>query len=107
MNSSIVKGLVEDQLTRGESFTNFHGITPGNVRSFLVDPFSVRVDPDDLETAPRQMWVVLQECRAPTEGCVVVYDPYDETWGVAEHVGGGDYVLVISSPSLAKAIDGM
>jgi len=107
LHSSDVKKLVEEQLSRGDSFANFHGITAENVRSFVVDPFPVRINPDDLETTPRQMWIVLQECPAPTEGYVVVYDPCHETWGVAEHVGRGDYVLVISTPSLAKAIDGM
>ena len=107
MNSSIVKRLVEDELVRGETFSNFHGITPKNIRAFLAEPFSARIDPDDLETMPRDMWVVLQECPTPTEGYVVVYDPHTEDWCVAEHIGCGEYKLVISAPSLAKAIAGM
>lgn len=107
MNSSIIKRLVEDELARGESFRNFHGITPENIRSFMVEPFPVRTDPDDLEAEPRDMWVVLQERPVPTQGYVVVYDPQGKKWGVAEHVSDGDYILVISAPSLAEAVAGM
>lgn len=64
MDISGIKHLVETELARGEPFTNFHGITPATVRSFLVEPFTARICPDDLETQPRDMWVVLQERRA-------------------------------------------
>ena len=74
MDNSEVKKLLEEQLARGEPFKNWHGITPENIRSCLVEPFPVRTDPDDLETQPRAMWVVLQEHRNPTDGYVVVYD---------------------------------
>jgi hypothetical protein len=107
MDGSIIKKLVEDQLARGETFINFHGIMPENVRSFLVEPFSVRTDPDDLETMPRDMWLVLQERPTPTEGFVVVYDPHTGNWGVAEHIRGGEYTLVNSARSLAEAIGSM
>jgi hypothetical protein len=107
MDSSKVRALVESELARGEPFSNFHGITPDNVRSFLVEPFIIRTDPDDLETLPRDMWVVLQECGAPTEGYVVVYDPLKQTWGVAEHVRGADYILIAGASSLAEALEGM
>jgi hypothetical protein len=33
------------------------------------------LDPDDLETEKREMWIVLQERPNPTEGYVVVYAP--------------------------------
>jgi len=107
MDSSTVKKLVEDELARAEPFTNFHGITPANLRSLLVEPFTVRTDPDDLETQPRDMWVVLQERRIPTEGYVVVYDPATRYWGVGEHTGDADYTLIVSASSLAGALSGM
>ena len=107
MDSSTLKKLVEDELARANSFINFHGITQENVRFFLVEPFAVRTDPDDLETEPRDMWVVLQEHYKPTKGYVVVYDHFSEAWGIAEHVPGGDYILVASAPSLAEALSGM
>ena len=61
MDIFAIKSLVETELARGESFTNYHGITPATIRSFLVEPFTARTDPDDLETQPRDMWVVLQD----------------------------------------------
>jgi hypothetical protein len=107
MDISTIKNLVEGELKRGETFTNFHGITPTNVRSFLVEPFIVRCDPDDLETQPREMWVVLQERPTPTDGYVVAYDPATKAWRVAEHTGDGNYTSVIAAASLAEALDGM
>ena len=106
MDTSTVKSLVEAELRRGESFTNLHGITPATIRSFLVEPFAVTTDPDDLETQPRDMWVVLQERRTP-DGYVVVYDPTSKAWGVAEQVGGGGYTLIVSASSLAGALSSM
>lgn len=107
MNISTVKQLLEEELARGEPFDNWHGITSENVRLYLVEPFPVRTDPDDLKTQPRTMWVVLQEYRNPTDGYVVVYDPLSKTWKVAEHVKGEDYIAVITGQSLAQALDGM
>ena len=44
MDSSKVKRLLEEELARDEPFHNSHGITPENVRSFLVEPFAVRLE---------------------------------------------------------------
>lgn len=107
MDIFAIKGLVEGELARGESFTNFHGITPATIRSFLVEPFTVRTDPDDLKTQPRDMWVVLQERGTPSVGYAVVFDPTTNAWGVAEHAGNGNYTLVVSASSLAEAISSM
>ena len=107
MDSSTIKSLVEDELTRCDSFTSSHGITPANLRYLLVEPFAVRTDPDDLQTQPRDMWVVLQERPTPTDGYVVVYDPATRDWGVAEHAGDAGYTLVVSASSLAEALSGM
>jgi hypothetical protein len=106
MDISDIKNLVETELSRGEPFANFHGITPATIRSFLVEPFKVLADPDDLETPPRDMWVVLQE-RRTSDGYVVVYDPSRKTWGVADRGSDGDYTLIVSASSLAGALDGM
>ena len=107
MDSSTIKSLVESELRRGESFENFHGITPATVRSFMVEPFAVITDPDDLETQPRDMWVVLQERPSPQEGYVVVFDPITRDWSVAEHTGDGRFTLVVSAQTLAGALRGM
>jgi hypothetical protein len=107
MDSSDIKNLVESELKRGESFTSFHGITPATIRSFLVEPFTARTDPDDLEAQPRDMWVVLQERRTPSTGYVVVYDPATGAWGIAEHAGDDRFTLIVSAPSLAGALSGM
>lgn len=107
MDSSTVKGLVERELQRQQSYESYHGISRSNLRSFLVNPFPVRTDPDDMETPPRDMWVVLQERGTPTEGYVIVFDPLDNSWGVAEHTGNDLYVLVVSASSLSEALDGM
>lgn len=102
-----IKVVLETELSRGEHFVNHHGITTENLSSVLVDPFLVWVDPDDLETQPRAMWVVLQECLKPTDGYVIVYDPLHSDWNVAEYVQGGHYRIVVSGPSLAEALSAM
>ena len=107
MDSSTIKSLVERELQSEQPYVNYHGISPANIRSFLVEPFTVRIDPDDLETQPRDMWVVLQVRGTPTEGYVIVYDPLKKTWGVAEHTGNNRYTLVVSASSLNEALDGM
>lgn len=107
LNSSTVRKLLEDELARGEPFHNWHGITAQNVRAFLVEPFPVLIDPDDLETKTRTMWVVLLECGKATEGYIIVYDPLSETWKVAENLKDDHYRVVVTGPSFAQALNGM
>jgi hypothetical protein len=107
MDSSTIKRLLEDELARGERFSNWHGFTPENLRSCLVEPFAVQVDPDDLETSPRMMWVVLQLSRKPTEAYRIVYDPLSKQWAVVEHVKDNEYVAIIFASSLAGALTAM
>ena len=106
LNSSTVKKLVQSELARGEPFHSWHGVTAQNIQNFLVEPFPVMTSPDDLDTQRRTMWVVLQERAKPTDGYVIVYDPLSGTWNVAEH-WKDDYIVTITGPSLAQALDGM
>ena len=106
MSPKDIQALVEAQL-RGAAFHNCHGITPGNVDRFLVEPRQVLVDPDDLETGPRRMWIVLQERASAADGYSVVFDETNGSWGVAELAPNGDCVLVVSADSMAEALDAM
>jgi hypothetical protein len=76
--------LVAQQLKSLGSFSNYHGITPEKVRSFLVESYEALVDLDDTETAPKSMWIVLRIHTQPESGHIVVCHPDDESWGVAE-----------------------
>src|SRR4051794_34828751 len=107
--AAVVRRAVDEEVAKREAFHNWHGITAENFHQFLVPPFQVRVDPDDLETQTRLMWVVLQEASDPTDGHVVVYDPADpdSPWGVADHVRDGEYILVVGAASLADALTSM
>jgi hypothetical protein len=107
MKSRDIKQIIQQELARNEPFDNSHGITHKNLHEFLVEPFCVRIDPDDAKSAPREMWVVLQERRPPADGYVVVYDTTTQCWGVAERVTGGDYLLVCGADSLATALSSM
>ena len=107
MDSSTVKRPVERELQRQQQYVNYHGISLADIRSFLVDPFPVRTDTDDMETRPLDTWVVLQERGTPTEGYVIFFDPLENSWGVAEHAGNDLYTLVVSASSLNEARDGM
>ena len=109
MDAATVRLLVDQQLKDADSFVNMHGVSASNVRSQLVDPFEATVDPDDLETSPRPMWVVLQERASPYDGFVVVYDPATAGWGVAElsQDNARKNVLVVAISTLQGALDGM
>jgi hypothetical protein len=102
-----IRSIIEVEISKKEPFINFHGITRKNLRSFLVEPYEILVDSDDLETEPRNMWVVLQESKSPEEGYLVVYDPAGKIWGVAEHLKDNNYILVIVADSFTEALDGM
>jgi len=102
-----IKQMVQQELARNESFDSSHGIRRQNLHEFFVEPFSVRIDPDDTKLPPREIWVVLQEGRTPADGYVVVYDPTTQSCGVAEQVRGRDYTLVCHADSLATALSSM
>jgi hypothetical protein len=102
-----IKEIVRLELARNEPFDSSHGITRQNLQEFLVEPFSVHVDPDDTRSSPREMWVVLQKGRTPADGYVVVYDPTTQSWGFAEQTSEREYSLVCRASSLATALSSM
>lgn len=102
-----IKRVVQQELQLNERFDSSHGITRQNLHEFLVEPFAVQIDPDDTKSPPREMWVVLQQCRRPEDGYVVIYDPTTQSWGFAERVAGRDYTLVCRADSLATALSSM
>jgi hypothetical protein len=106
MEASDIQRIVREEVSRGQAFDNSHGITPQSLGEFLVQPFRVRADPDDTESPPRDMWVVLQERPHEADGYAVVYDPLVGGWGVVERAGT-DYVLVCAADSLAAALTSM
>jgi hypothetical protein len=106
MQAFDVQRIVQEQIARGERFDNSHGITPQSLHEFLVEPSCVRVDPDDRESPPRQMWVVLREQPGSSDGYAVVYDPQVSGWGVVERAAAG-YLLVCAADSLASALTSM
>jgi hypothetical protein len=106
MEASEIQQMVQHEISRGETFDNLHGITPHNLPEFLVEPFCVTTDPDDAESPPRDMWVVLQERPGRTEGYAIVWDPGASRWGVVERAGTG-YVQVCAAASLAGALTAM
>ncbi len=91
--------LVARQLKSFGSFDNYLGITLENVHSFL--------DAHDAETSSRLMWVVLRTHKQPEYGYFVVYDPDDESRGVAEATSSSTYLLIISAPTFDDALSGM
>ena len=108
MDAREIAEFVEAELGRSDGLENLHGITKANVRQFLVTPYEVTVDPDDGESAPRRMWVVLHE-RAPVRGAyAVVLNPADLTWGVVEWTDSGERLtMVVAAATLFEALEGM
>lgn len=103
MNSQIIKKLVSEQINSAIAFENLHGITKENLSTFLVEPYSVLVDPDDLETEEREMWVTIQ----PQDELLIAFDPLKESWAVIEPLNNDKFLQVVSGETLAEALDGM
>ena len=106
MTAEEVARLVRQAIAAGPVFHNLHGITSANLESLLVPPYEVRVEPDD-GSAPRTMWAVLAERRPADVAYLVVLDPADRTWGVAEPDGRGGFRLVVTAETFARARSAM
>lgn len=105
MEQAAVLSLIAAEIAQLGEFDNFHGITKVNAKSFLLEPYQVIVDPDDLETQPRDMWIVMREPRP--DGFLIAFDSLLKMWSVVERVSEGAYVQVISGSSLEEALNGM
>ncbi len=107
-SASDIKALVVAATDAARGFRNLHGVTPANLRSFVVDePFKVTVDPDDLESAPRSMWVVLRFGSDLQDARFVVYDSASRGWAVAEQTPEGRSVAKVWGDSLSDVLDSM
>jgi hypothetical protein len=73
MDRAEIEAILEVELASLGPFQNLHGIRLSNVRTFSVPPSAVLVDPDDLETQARSMWVVLKERSASEGGYQIPY----------------------------------
>lgn len=107
MDRAKIVNIFENELSKRETFSNFHGIAQENIHSFAVKPYSVLVEPDDCENPPRAMWVVMQENKNNIIGYSIVYDHSFNQWGVVEHLKGTHFILVCCGDSLAEALSGM
>ena len=108
MDKSEVKLKLKKELVNPNSYNNWHGITEQNINNFIVEPFAVSVDPDDLETENRMMWVVLQMKANLKEGYAIAFDPLQEAWSVIEYTGTeNNFIQVVAGESLAEALDSM
>lgn len=103
MNSSEIENILKKEILTLKGFENFHGITSNNINDFIVAPYEAKVDPDDLETQERNMWVVLNVSKE----FKVAYDSLLENWVVIEPKSESDFVAVVHGDSLGEALDGM
>lgn len=107
MNAQDIKNIIQKELGKETKFLNWHGISLLNIEQYLVEPFEILIDPDDLETEARNMWVVLTLRKSYEEGYVIVYDPLVKSWGVASHVKDGNFILDVAGESFYDALDSM
>ena len=103
MTEQEAQDLLKSELNRLGQFNNFHGITEESLEKFTLPPYKVLVDPDDLETEERYMWVVLKI----SEQTLIAIDPLEKGWSVLHPLHGDKFVQVIGEESLAEALDGM
>lgn len=103
MNRKSIESLIRARVRNIGDFNNDHGLTKSSLPFFMVDPYPVWVEPDDLETAPREMWVALD-----TPGdYLVACDPLLNGWSLIEPWKGDRFVQVISGERLEGVLDGM
>ena len=108
MEKSKVREILEVELSKHASFENWHGITKENINKFLVEPIAVTVNPDDLETSKRKMWVVLQTQNDIKKGHSIAYDFWQKHWAVIEYKGKeNESVQATAEPTLAEALGSM
>ena len=98
-----VRLFMQAEIMRLGPFENWHGITPTNINSFLVQPQLVEVDLDDALCGHARMWLVLKL----SEDMGIVCDPRSETWGVVESVNDHLFQVVICTDGLREALEGM
>ena len=98
-----VQKYLNEELDRLGEFSNYHGITKNNLKQFIVKPYKVYVDPDDLETEDRYMWVVLELSKER----LIAIDPLEKLWSVLHPLQEGKFIQTIGEDSLAEALDGM
>lgn len=96
-----MRSVVERELGNA-SFENSHGVTPENAREFLVAPELASVDPDDGETAAREMWIVLR-----VDPYEVAYDPFTKAWAVVETGETQQRVALVWGDTLGEALSAM
>ena len=94
-----VRAIVERQIAGGLGFDDFHGLTPENLREFLVVPHAVAITSDDEESSPKLMWAVLAQ-RPETP---LVLQPSDRGWVVARRAPLG-WIQVAWADSLGGAL---
>jgi hypothetical protein len=95
-----VQAIVERQIASGLEFEEFHGITPGNLRSLLALPQPVAVTSDDEQSSRKMMWAILAERpQAP----LILFDPSDRGWVVARRTSSG-WTQVAWADSLKGAL---
>ena len=108
MEKSKVREILEVELSKYAPFENWHGITKENINKFLVKPTAVTVDPDDLETSKRKMWVVLQTENDIKKGYSIAYDFWQQHWAVIAYTGkANEFVQITAEPTLAEALGSM
>ena len=107
MDKNNIQEIMEYEVKQLDNFINYHGITLDNLNYFLVEPFEIFVEPEDLDTSPRNMWVVLQEYKDIKDGYSIVFDPRNSGWGITEQLSNDKYILVIGAASFKEALEGM
>lgn len=75
----------------------------GNIDKFIVSPYKVLVNPDDLETKERYMFVVLKL----SEQTLVAIEPLEKSWSVLHPMQDDKFIQIIGGETLAEALDGM
>ncbi len=108
MNKQEIENILTGELSKQEEFDNWHGITRTNIKSFLVEPYPVTVISEMDGSNPREMWIVLSECKDESAGYLIAYCPSEQEWRLVEKLNDGRYLSDIEGDkALAVILDSM
>lgn len=98
-----LKEFIESEISKGLSFKSDIGVTPDNIRDYIIEPKEVLVT-ITIGLKPKIMWIVLLLPHDKNQR-FVLYEPVDKYWGVAMIINAAEYKLIYKAPTLNELLD--
>ncbi len=97
------KEILNAELNRLDNYDNFQMLTKSNIKQFIVEPYEVTVNSDNLQVDDKNMWVVLKLNR----NSLIAIDVLEKEWFVLHPLQGGGFICSNGEETLVDALDAM